>query len=248
MTATIDWCEPNYEVTDYIAEFWNTLSSLWIVFLGIYGAFKHQSWFRHLTFPIFEMFGFLSVVGVGSTLFHSHLTYQTQLADELPMLWMLLCANYILRNHIFDQNKLRRIPKFIFFSMCGYATGITLYIIWRWYIVFVIMFTLGLLELLYIKRNISLTDMASELTVKFTRYYVLAGGLWLGDHALCEMYGHLFLHVVWHILAGYATYFGCLTLLELYHVTHIRSGRSSKLRGYLLPWLEINVRPHNSLV
>jgi len=25
VTATIDWCEINYEITYYIAEFWNTV-------------------------------------------------------------------------------------------------------------------------------------------------------------------------------------------------------------------------------
>lgn len=33
----LDWCEQNYVVTYYVAEFWNTLSSLLIAFWAIIG-------------------------------------------------------------------------------------------------------------------------------------------------------------------------------------------------------------------
>ena len=36
VTATIDWCEINYEVTYYVAEFWNTISNLVMILLPIY--------------------------------------------------------------------------------------------------------------------------------------------------------------------------------------------------------------------
>ena len=34
-SSTIDWCEANYEVTYYIAEFWNTVSNLVMIILPI---------------------------------------------------------------------------------------------------------------------------------------------------------------------------------------------------------------------
>ncbi len=37
-TSTFDWCEINYEVTIYVAEFWNTLSSLFILLIGVIDA------------------------------------------------------------------------------------------------------------------------------------------------------------------------------------------------------------------
>ena len=45
-TATIDWCESNYAVTSYIAEFWNTVSNLVMILFpmyGIYWSWKHSS-------------------------------------------------------------------------------------------------------------------------------------------------------------------------------------------------------------
>ena len=36
-TANTNWCESDYVVTHYIAEFGNTISSLFVIFFGIYG-------------------------------------------------------------------------------------------------------------------------------------------------------------------------------------------------------------------
>lgn len=36
-TSTIEWCEENYAVSPYIAEFWNTISSLVMAYVAIAG-------------------------------------------------------------------------------------------------------------------------------------------------------------------------------------------------------------------
>jgi hypothetical protein len=40
-TAAVNWCEADYAVTIYVAEFMNTLSSLSIPLNGIYGLWRH---------------------------------------------------------------------------------------------------------------------------------------------------------------------------------------------------------------
>ena len=37
-TSDMDFCETNYEVSHYVAEFWNTLSSIPIVLVGLSGV------------------------------------------------------------------------------------------------------------------------------------------------------------------------------------------------------------------
>ena len=40
MTATVDWCEENYVHTPFIAELWNTASSVPMVLAGLWGLYK----------------------------------------------------------------------------------------------------------------------------------------------------------------------------------------------------------------
>lgn len=37
--SNVDWCEPNYAVTTYVAEFWNTMSSVPLVMFGLLGYY-----------------------------------------------------------------------------------------------------------------------------------------------------------------------------------------------------------------
>ncbi|KAM9846227.1 alkaline ceramidase 3 isoform 2-T2 [Aulostomus maculatus] len=75
-TSTLDWCEENYIVSVYIAEFWNTVSNLIMIIPPICGAiqtFRAGLEFRHIC-----SFLGLAAVGVGSWCFHMTLLYEMQ--------------------------------------------------------------------------------------------------------------------------------------------------------------------------
>lgn len=85
VTATIDWCEENYVISDYVAEYLNTTTNSVFILLAAFAIFHA---YRNLLEPrfLFTAFGFL-LVGVGSWLFHMTLKYHFQLLDELPMIY-----------------------------------------------------------------------------------------------------------------------------------------------------------------
>jgi len=112
-TSTLDWCEQNYEVTTYIAEFWNTISNVLMIsfpLYGIYWSLKQRSRYAKLFSKskdlneaidvasknknifivpssfIYSLVGMM-MIGIGSWLFHMTLQYSAQLLDELPMIW-----------------------------------------------------------------------------------------------------------------------------------------------------------------
>lgn len=84
-TLTIDWCEENYVVSNYIAEAVNTITNagfIAVACLAIYLARKNLLEDRF----VYSALGFM-LVGVGLWWFHMTLRYEYQLLDELPMIY-----------------------------------------------------------------------------------------------------------------------------------------------------------------
>ena len=82
-TASEDWCEPNYQYSIYIAEYWNTLSSLPMVVLSLFSLYAglRQGHSRSLLVGS----ALTALVGLGSIWFHGTLHYGGQALDELCM-------------------------------------------------------------------------------------------------------------------------------------------------------------------
>jgi len=90
-TASIDWCEQNYAFTPWVAELWNTLSSLAMVAAGVLGLSS-----RRFAGEIRVAFGNLVLVGLGSIAFHATLRFELQMLDELPMLYLVTWLVWLL--------------------------------------------------------------------------------------------------------------------------------------------------------
>ncbi|KAJ7654827.1 ceramidase [Mycena rosella] len=96
-TATLDWCEANYQFSYYIAEMANTFSNLITIAFAAYGCFLSTSQYLPHRF----LFGYIGIglVGLGSFWFHSTLQFQAQLADELPMIYVTSTTLWLLFDH-----------------------------------------------------------------------------------------------------------------------------------------------------
>ena len=90
-----DFCEPNYRMSFYVVEFWNSLTSLAFVFVPL--TFKNLSKNKYKdlpTKPLFETFMYITIIsiGFGSSLFHATLNRKMQLSDEIPMMILVILA------------------------------------------------------------------------------------------------------------------------------------------------------------
>ncbi|KNG87618.1 alkaline phytoceramidase [Aspergillus nomiae NRRL 13137] len=85
-TAKSNFCEQDYAVTRYIAEFVNSLTNLVYIFYAIYGLRKLRQKSNHDVFRAIPYWG-LMAVGICSAAFHISLKYHTQMLDDLSMLF-----------------------------------------------------------------------------------------------------------------------------------------------------------------
>jgi dihydroceramidase len=92
VTSTVDWCEANYVHSPYVAEWFNTLTCIPMLFIGFAG------WALHSTLELRIKLAFVSIaiIGAGSIAFHGTLKAPSQALDELPMLWSALIVLFIL--------------------------------------------------------------------------------------------------------------------------------------------------------
>jgi hypothetical protein len=79
-SADFNWCEPDYVYTPWIAEVWNTVTSLLFLVGPLLLWSESRDWSVRLNLLL------VVAIGLGSAAFHATLQYEMQLMDELPMI------------------------------------------------------------------------------------------------------------------------------------------------------------------
>jgi len=105
VTSSVDWCEPNFEHFDTVAETWNTFSSIFYILFEIWFVYQVERLYRsnkitaklRLPRTYLEIIGGL-IVGVGTYLFHMTLLREHQMLDELSMNATILLHLYCMIN------------------------------------------------------------------------------------------------------------------------------------------------------
>jgi len=226
-TANIDWCEENYEVSWYIAEFYNTISNFAMILPAIYGTII--SYRRGLESRFIILHLLFLIVGFGSTVFHLTLKHSMQLLDEVPMIWgscyMLYCMHLV-------REKPGTVNKAVAIFLTAYCISfVAVYLVVPNPLIFQSMYGLVVfvmigqaLKIMQLQYNNQVMSIYSASVL----FYLAGFILWNLDNHRCDTLTSLrsFLpsllrpllqfHAWWHILAGYATY------LNIQHCLHHR--------------------------
>jgi len=88
-SSPVDWCEPNYVHSSYIAEFFNTISNFPVILLPLVGIRLNKLYFSHVTSNAIWIYCAFLIVGVFSAYYHATLSLAGQLLDELGILWVV---------------------------------------------------------------------------------------------------------------------------------------------------------------
>lgn len=257
-TSTIDWCELNYELSYFVAEFWNTLTNLVFIIPPLISSIQL---YQHKLPPIYILsLIYLSFTGLGSLFFHMTLKYPMQLWDELAMIWEGLLVTYLFLN-ILNAERANNVITIV--AIISY--GLIIKAIYL-FINEPIFFQLGFASIHY---------FALFLGYRITRKYPCSPKLfwfatlithiafifWCADNMFCPMLQSVRakipsglkpftqFHAVWHVLAGFGTYSIVLFGIHAYFLTqkkvfrlklHPLSGLALERWKWLIWWDKCN--------
>lgn len=105
ITSTLLWCERKYVWSYYVAEPVNTFTNFMFMGLALYGMYLVHR--ERLPSRFIACYACLGIVGFGSFLFHMTLKHETQLGDELPMIWGGGVVTYSFLEHAPGYNRPR---------------------------------------------------------------------------------------------------------------------------------------------
>lgn len=216
-TATLDWCEQNYEVSWYIAEFWNTVTNLSMIIPPLWGIYKCLQ--RDLETRYLVGFLALLLVGIGSTMFHMTLQYSMQLLDEIPMVWSS-CAFIYCQHMVKSRSGEKGLG--VAALLATYGTLFTiLYLAWPHPILHQVMYGVLVFYMIY-QAVMILKEGYNKVSMKLFVIGILMYGsgflLWNLENEFCQHVAAVRsslppflapitqLHGWWHLFAGYATY------------------------------------------
>ena len=138
-TASIDFCESNYLLSNVIVEPHNVWSS--IVAFTILGAVGIVCGNPTREWRIFLIYFILLIIGIGSACLHATLDSTFQSFDELPMLYLIICSLYAVLEidtpHK-GERKYPNLPIYLFLLSC--VCTAVYYIFQQLYVVFLITF------------------------------------------------------------------------------------------------------------
>ncbi|KAF9418286.1 Alkaline ceramidase 3 [Podila epigama] len=243
-TSSIDWCEDNYVVSRYIAEFFNSFSSLAMILLGeaaCYSIGRLQTLLeqydpthpnRTSLFRFRLAFRTITVVGIGSFLFHATLLHHMQMLDELPMLYSVLVLFFCLVESRFGPQpqwfpKLLTIHGIVVTALVAFTSGSVQFFSFHISFGSLEIATLYLIFKVYQARKRQYPDIKRVFEWGIG-LYAFAVAIWMTDLNFCERsvlsllgFGHnhdeghihgqgekgfivkdLYLHAWWHVLVS----------------------------------------------
>ncbi|XP_041483301.1 alkaline ceramidase 3-like [Lytechinus variegatus] len=251
-TSTLDWCEENYVTSYYVAEWWNTLSNLFMIVLPIISSVYMWKENVEMRF-IWANLGLL-VVGIGSWCFHMTLLYGMQLLDELPMVWGSIVMVYISFESCEKPGNLNTKLLTALFIYCLLITIIYLTAINP----LIHQVGYGFLVVLLVGRGIYMLRYYGKHKNKFLYayclgLYVFAFFLWNIDNNLCTSVRSLRnslpfplsavtqLHGWWHIMAGTSTH--CFVILMCnFRSNYLRRENKLEYTAGLIPFVRHPVK------
>jgi dihydroceramidase len=203
--AIHQFCEPHYQTSPYLCEFYNTLSSFIFIGLAVYVWMYFPQMAQQDIYVRIALL-WLALISVGSILFHGTMRYSFQLLDEFPMVGFmatLLCGKVSLWKHYAVLGQV--------FVVVSCVWLLYVYVVQAAYEIFLHGFTLlcvvdvivGLLQPFHPRyKKIQMHALVVGLIA------ILSGRVaWETENRLCHVTPSVWpLHSVWHMLGCWSAW------------------------------------------
>ncbi|XP_067418183.1 alkaline ceramidase 1 [Emydura macquarii macquarii] len=213
LSSEVDWCEGNFQHSEVIAEYYNTISNVSFFLLSPTLLYLNHQYAQQRPLSAYSLSIMLLLIGIFSTYYHLTLSYVGQLLDELSILWTLDLM------YIFWVPKCY-FPVFIkdrtqFVRLVGLATVVcTLmsFIKPAFNAYLLIIISLHLLYLMCQELKKCSNPRVHRIAAFMAMWWVLAISCWLSDKWFCGFWQRInfcYLHSFWHVLISITLLYGC---------------------------------------
>jgi hypothetical protein len=238
-----NFCESTIYSTERHPEYLNTVSSLFITFIGLNALFrKHQ-----LSIFLTIMYSCLAVNGVLSFLYHYYNSIGYGLLDRMSMVLLGLSTSYVcyttIKNLVFTFGFF--VDMLIHLSIVAYYSFLLTIAGLHKEVVFNTLFTVFLASIalyVYVVRKHVERDIIS-LGWKGVRYIFASAIFWITTEGLCGHFffiKYLFGHVWWHVFVSYGGYL--VSIVPQYIILQRTKKEHEKIEIYYdvfgLPYLD----------
>lgn len=214
-SSPVDWCEENYGITVFVAEFFNTISNALFFVIPPLMIYLFRQYTAQVTSHINIVWVLMFVVGMGSVYFHATLSLFGQLIDEISILWVIIAgvALWFPKQYMpamFHKNRKSFKLTMLFFAMicsllCCAVPAIN----------HIALFGFGAPATWLLVYHLSSckTSHVFHLGVRCCLTWITALICWISDRAFCDVWSWLkfpYMHCLWHILIAIASYTACV--------------------------------------
>lgn len=194
--VSVRFCENKYNVSNYIAEYYNTMSALSYIIVGL---LFYKTKLRKLSKIII-------LLGIGTALLHSTLRFYGQWLDEISM---LILSFYIIQELRQRRFGIKTNELYVLLLIFPY------FLFERYFSYFFILFSsLQVYTYTITRRNYDeCTREVYYLIKAYSIILVLSSICWLGDQLFCDYVQDYQLHAIWHVGTALSLFLGLLALI-----------------------------------
>jgi len=217
-TSNIDWCEDNYAVSPYVAEFFNAFSSISYLLTSVIGSYMTLKYKLENRFLV--CFASIFIMGLGSIAFHATLLRTTQILDEVPLIFSTLTFIYILntmQDEYAEKDPKQRELKNRKLSMFLLAVGVSCTAIYFLFpenpailqglFVGLVCYVTWVTFRTYMMFRVDVRHPEAKQLLEVSMFsFLIACLLWLIEPRVCHYVGWMNLHAWWHLLSCYGVY------------------------------------------